>query len=157
MRALVEKQRRSNKAEAPEFRAVTRKMKQLKGENPAPAPKNTSKRDGKTSCSAIPLRQGEVEEDFEAMAASANQLAPQLDIDLEMEVQPSQRLRPVESARAKRDAAASGRGGKRVRSDFDFKGKAKGDVPGARITVWYEEEHGGRKMDVPYVGIVRCV
>ena len=27
-------------------------------------------------------------------------------------------------------------------------------VSGARITVWYEEEHGGRKMDVPYVGVV---
>jgi len=27
-------------------------------------------------------------------------------------------------------------------------------VSGARITVWYEEEHGGRKMDVPYLGVV---
>ena len=27
-------------------------------------------------------------------------------------------------------------------------------MSGARITVWYEEEHGGRKMDVPYVGVV---
>ena len=40
------------------------------------------------------------------------------------------------------------------RSDFDFKGKARAEVSGARITVWYEEEHGGRKMDVPYIGVV---
>ena len=44
--------------------------------------------------------------------------------------------------------------GKRRRADFDFKTKLRAEVPGARITVWYEEEHNGRKMDVPYQGIV---
>ena len=74
-------------------------------------------------------------------------------IDLEMDVQPSKRLRPVETARPVR---AEGPGGKRAarRGDFDFKGKPRAEVSGARITVWYEEEHGGRKMDVPYVGVV---
>ena len=33
-------------------------------------------------------------------------------------------------------------------------GKPRAEVSGARITVWYEEEHGGRKMDVPYMGVV---
>lgn len=49
--------------------------------------------------SAIPLKQGEVEEDFEAMAALATHLAPNLDIDLDMEVQPNKRQRPVETSR----------------------------------------------------------
>jgi len=44
--------------------------------------------------------QGEVEEDFEAMAAAVHQLAPHLEIDLEMEVAPSKRLRPVEAVRS---------------------------------------------------------
>ena len=43
--------------------------------------------------------QGEVEEDFEAMAAAVHNLAPHLEIDLEMEVAPSKRLRPVEAVR----------------------------------------------------------
>jgi hypothetical protein len=40
------------------------------------------------------------------------------------------------------------------RGDFDFNGKGHAEVSGARITVWYEEEHGGRKMDAPYIGAV---
>ena len=57
---------------------------------------------------------------------------------------------------ARQPARPDGPGGKRAarRGDFDFKGKARAEVSGARITVWYEEEHGGRKMDVPYVGVV---
>lgn len=91
-----------------------------------------------------------MEEDFEQIGALAAQLAPALDIDLEIEVQPNKRLRPVEPARSmvKTDKRAPRRG------DFDFKGKPRAEVSGARITVWYEEEHGGRKMDVPYVGVV---
>lgn len=151
---VLERQRRQTKMEAPELRAVTRKMRQMRGETAgAAAAKTVGKRDPKGAANAIPLRQGEVEEDFEAMAALASQLAPSLDIDLEMDVQPSKRLRPVETARPVR---AEGPGGKRAarRSDFDFKGKPRAEVSGARITVWYEEEHGGRKMDVPYVGVV---
>ena len=42
------------------------------------------------------------------------------------------------------------------RGDFDFKGKARAEVSGARITVWYEEEDKHtRKVDVPYIGIVK--
>ena len=63
------------------------------------------------------------------------------------------RLRPVDAVLPKRPL--DGASGKRQRrGDFDFKGKARAEVSGARITVWYEEEHGGRKMDVPYVGVV---
>ena len=48
-------------------------------------------------------------------------------------------------------------GGKRQRrGDFDFKGKPRAEVSGARITVWYEEEDkNNRKVDVPYIGIVK--
>ena len=63
------------------------------------------------------------------------------------------RLRPVDAVLPKRPV--DGASGKRQRrGDFDFKGKARAEVSGARITVWYEEEHGGRKMDVPYIGVV---
>ncbi|KAL3893477.1 MAG: hypothetical protein SGPRY_014206, partial [Prymnesium sp.] len=112
--------------------------------------KPSCKRDLKGGSIPAPLRQGEVEEDFEQIGALAAQLAPTLDIDLEIEVQPNKRLRPVEPARSmvKTDKRAPRRG------DFDFKGKPRAEVSGARITVWYEEEHGGRKMDVPYVGVV---
>ncbi|KAL1520483.1 hypothetical protein AB1Y20_022063 [Prymnesium parvum] len=151
---VVARQRRHTKMEAPELRAVTRKMRQLRGETAANASKASSKRDLKGGSNAAPLRQGEVEEDFEQMASLAAQLAPSLDIDLEIEVQPNKRLRPVEAARPA--ARADGPGSKRAarRGDFDFKGKPRAEVSGARITVWYEEEHGGRKMDVPYVGVV---
>ena len=69
---------------------------------------------------------------------------------------PSKRLRPVESVRpsVRLDGPPPTGTGKRKRGDFDFKGKPRAEVSGARITVWYEEEHGGRKMDVPYVGVV---
>mmetsp|Transcript_5397 Transcript_5397/g.14326 ORF Transcript_5397/g.14326 Transcript_5397/m.14326 type:complete len:199 (+) Transcript_5397:1-597(+) len=153
MEDVVARQRRHTKMEAPELRAVTRKMRQLRGETAASATKPSSKRDIKSGSNAAPLRQGEVEEDFEAMAALAAHLAPSLDIDLEIEVQPSKRLRPVEAARP---AVREGPGSKRAarRGDFDFKGKARAEISGARITVWYEEEHGGRKVDVPYQGVV---
>ena len=53
---------------------------------PPPA-KGASKRDAKTgSTPAIPLRQGEVEEDFETMSGDVAKYAPNLDIDLELEV-----------------------------------------------------------------------
>ena len=53
---------------------------------PPPA-KGAGKRDAKTgSTPAIPLRQGEVEEDFETMSGDVAKYAPNLDIDLELEV-----------------------------------------------------------------------
>ena len=62
--------------------------------------KGASKRDAKTSyTAAIPLRQGDVEEDFEVMANDVQKYAPNLDIDLEIEVAPNKRLRPVEAVR----------------------------------------------------------
>jgi hypothetical protein len=52
---------------------------------PPPA-KGAGKRDAKTgSTPAIPLRQGEVEEDFETMSGDVAKYAPNLDIDLELE------------------------------------------------------------------------
>ena len=73
---------------------------------------------------------------------------------MEIEVRARDRLRPVDAVLPKRPV--DGASGKRQRrGDFDFKGKARAEVSGARITVWYEEEHGGRKMDVPYIGIVK--
>ena len=38
---------------------------------------------------------------------------------------------------------------------FDFKGKARAEVSGARLTVWYEEEVGDQAVDVPYSGMVK--
>lgn len=138
--------------------AVTRKMRQLRGEV-APPTKGASKRDAKMSyTAAIPLRQGEVEEDFEAMSSDVAKYAPNLDIDLELEVAPNKRLRPVEAVRpsVRLDGPPPAQGSKRKRGEFDFKGKARAEVAGARITVWYEEEDkNGRKVDVPYIGIVK--
>ena len=151
---LVERQKRQTKGpEAPELRAVTRKMKQQRGDAAASSAKSGGKRDAKAMLAAVPLRYGEVEEDFEAMAGLASKLAPHLDIDLELEVAPGKRMQPVETSSAGRDPLLYGRGVKR-HADFDFKGKPRSEVVGARITVWYEEEHGGRKMDVPYQGVV---
>ena len=125
----------------------------------APVAKGASKRDAKTSyTAAIPLRQGDVEEDFEVMANDVQKYAPNLDIDLEIEVAPNKRLRPVEAVRpsVRLDGPPPAGSGKRKRGEFDFKGKARSEVLGARITVWYEEEDKhGRKMDVPYIGIVK--
>jgi len=53
---IIERQRRHTKVEAPELRAVTRKMRTLRGEQP-PAPAKGGKRETKASSSAIPLRQ----------------------------------------------------------------------------------------------------
>uniref|UniRef100_A0A7S4B1J1 Uncharacterized protein n=1 Tax=Chrysotila carterae TaxID=13221 RepID=A0A7S4B1J1_CHRCT len=147
---VIERQKRHTKVEAPELRAVTRKMRQMRGEVVAAPAKSSGKRDPKMGSCAVPLRQGEVEEDFEAMAAAAHSLAPHLDIDLEIEpVPPSKRRQLVDTGHH-----VSGPHRSKRRTDFDFKGKSRAEVSGARITVWYEEEHGGRKMDVPYVGIV---
>ena len=60
--------------------------------------------------------------------------------------------RPVEPVRSRGMPEPSGP--KRKRADFDFKGKSRAEVSGARITVWYEEELNGRKVDVPYQGVV---
>lgn len=53
---VIERQRRHTKVEAPELRAVTRKMRTLRGETPA-APAKGGKREAKAASSAIPLRQ----------------------------------------------------------------------------------------------------
>ena len=156
---VIERQRRTSKVEAPELRAVTRQMRTMRGQTAA-APKAAGKRDAKGALSGAtpPLRQGEVEEDFEEMQQHAQRLAPHLDIDLDIDVQPHKRLRPVEAVRptARMEASASqGRSGRGRRADFDFKGKSRLEVANARITVWYEEEHYGRKTDVPYVGVVK--
>ena len=157
---VIERQRRTSKVEAPELRAVTRQMRTMRGQTAA-APKAAGKRDAKGALSGAtpPLRQGEVEEDFEEMQQLAQRLAPHLDIDLDIDVQPHKRLRPVEAVRptARMEASASqGRSGRGRRADFDFKGKSRLEVANARITVWYEEEDKhGRKVDVPYIGIVK--
>ena len=154
----IDRQKRHSKVDKSEQSAVTRKMRQLRGEVPPPN-KGAGKRDLKAgSTPAIPLRQGEVEEDFEAMSADVSKYAPNLDIDLEIEVAPSKRLRPVESVRpsVRLDGPPPTGQGKRKRGDFDFKGKPRAEVSGARITVWYEEEDkNNRKVDVPYIGIVK--
>merc|ERR1719469_421480 len=154
----IDRQKRHSKVDKSEQSAVTRKMRQLRGEVPAPV-KGAGKRDGKLAYSAaIPLRQGEVEEDFETTSGEVSKYAPTLDIDLELEVAPNKRLRPVESVRpsVRLDGPPPTGSGKRKRGDFDFKGKARAEVSGARITVWYEEEDKhGRKVDVPYIGIVK--
>jgi len=155
---VIDRQKRHSKVDKSEQSAVTRKMRQLRGEVAAPV-KGVSKRDAKTSyTAAIPLRQGEVEEDFETMSGDVAKYAPNLDIDLELEVAPNKRLRPVESVRpsVRLDGPPPTGTGKRKRGDFDFKGKSRTEVSGARITVWYEEEDkNGRKVDVPYIGIVK--
>jgi len=153
---VVERQRRSSKAEdLNSLRAIKRSYRQTRGDagNNAAA-KALNKRELKGAATPVPLRQGEVEEDFESMTAAAEQINPSMEITfLETDFRAKDRLRPVEAAVPKRPV--DGAGGKRQRrGDFDFKGKARAEVSGARITVWYEEEHGGRKMDVPYVGVV---
>ena len=94
----------------------------------------------------------------EAMSTDVAKYAPNLDIDLELEVAPNKRLRPVEAVRpsVRLDGQSGPPAGKRKRGDFDFKGKPRAEVSGARITVWYEEEDkNNRKVDVPYIGIVK--
>ena len=153
---VVERQRRSSKAEdINAMRAMTRRYRSTRGEAAAAAGKPINKRDiGKGATSAVPLRQGEVEEDFESMALAAESINPTMETSfMEIEVRARDRLRPVDTVLPKRPLDGSGPPRKR-RGDFDFKGKSRAEVSGARITVWYEEEHGGRKMDVPYVGVV---
>ena len=72
---------------------------------------------------------------------------------MEVEVRARDRMRPVDAVPPKRPLDGQGPARKR-RGDFDFKGKSRAEVSRASITVWYEEEHGGRKMDVPYQGVV---
>jgi len=134
-------------------RAMTRRYRQTRGAD-ATAAKTTNKRDLKGSNQAVPLRQGEVEEDFEAMAEAASSINPNVELSfLEIDFRARDRQRPVDAVVPKRPV--DGASGKRQRrGDFDMKGKPRAEVSGARITVWYEEEHGGRKMDVPYVGVV---
>lgn len=127
----------------------------LRGE--AAPEKPVTKRDTKPTPAPAPprpLQKGEVEEDFEEFQALAAQLAPNLEVDLEIEqVRPGQRDKRV-NAGVPREPMDMGGPGKKRRVDFDFKGKSRAEVSGARITVWYEEEHGGRKTDVPYGGVV---
>jgi hypothetical protein len=152
---VVERQRRtSSKAEdMNSIRAMTRRYRQTRGDAAAAA-KPINKREIKGTTTAVPLRQGEVEEDFETMTVLAEHINPTMEASfMEIEGRARDRLRPVDAVLPTRPL--DGAGGKRQRrGDFDFKGKARAEVSGARITVWYEEEHGGRKMDVPYVGVV---
>jgi hypothetical protein len=53
---IIERQRRHTKLDAPELRAVTRKMRTLRGEQPS-QPGKGGKRETKAATSAIPLRQ----------------------------------------------------------------------------------------------------
>jgi len=151
---LVERQKRSSKIEdINSIRAMTRRYHKTRGVDAA-ASKAVNKRELKGATQAVPLRQGEVEEDFEAMTQLAEHINPSLELGfMEIEVRARDRLRPVDAVLPKRPI--DGQSGKRQRrGDFDFKGKSRAEVSGARITVWYEEEHGGRKMDVPYLGVV---
>ena len=153
---MVERQRRSSKAEdVNAMRAMTRRYRATRGETAAAGGKLLNKRDlGKGTTYAVPLRQGEVEEDFESMTALAESINPSMETSfMEVEVRARDRMRPVDAVLPKRPLDGTGPARKR-RGDFDFKGKARAEVSGAPITVWYEEEHGGRKMDVPYVGVV---
>lgn len=151
---LVERQKRTSKIEdMNSLRAMTRRYRQTRNTDPAAA-KAVNKREVKGATQAVPLRQGEVEEDFEAMTSLAEHIAPNMETGfMEIEVRARDRQRPVDAVLPKRPL--DGTSGKRQRrGDFDMKGKPRAEVSGARITVWYEEEHGGRKMDVPYVGVV---
>ena len=154
---VVERQRRSSKAEdVNAMRAMTRRYRATRGETAAAGGQLLNKRDalGKGQTYAVPLRQGEVEEDFESMTTLAETINPSMETTfMEVEVRARDRMRPVDAVMPKRPLDGTGPARKR-RGDFDFKGKARAEVSGARITVWYEEEHGGRKMDVPYVGVV---
>jgi len=154
---VVEKQRRSSSSKVEDMnsiRAMTRRYRQTRGDAATATSKPINKRELKGATTAVPLRQGEVEEDFETMTVLAEHINPTMESSfMEIEVRARDRLRPVDAVLPKRPL--DGAGGKRQRrGDFDFKGKARAEVSGARITVWYEEEHGGRKMDVPYVGVV---
>ena len=156
MRAIFHRRRKKTRAYRSDRTAPTSPRARLQV---APPIKPKSARDAKTSLtSAIPLQMGQVEEDFEVMATDMAKYAPNLDIDLELEVAPNKRLRPVEAVRpsVRLDGPPPSGSGKRKRGDFDFKGKSRAEVSGARITVWYEEEDKhGRKVDVPYIGIVK--
>ena len=93
----------------------------------AAASKTANKRELKgTGAQAVPLRQGEVEEDFESMAGLASTYAPTLELDLELDVAPSKRMRPVEAVRPARPLDGGGK--RQRRGDFDFKGKPRAEV-----------------------------
>mmetsp|Transcript_13404 Transcript_13404/g.26994 ORF Transcript_13404/g.26994 Transcript_13404/m.26994 type:complete len:274 (-) Transcript_13404:342-1163(-) len=150
---LVERQKRTSTSKIEDIRAMTRRYQgRTRGVDAA----GTKREPGvKGAAVAVPLRQGEVEEDFEAMAQLSEIINPSLDVGfMEIEVRAKDRQRPVDVVVPK--LKPDGTSGKRQRRvDFDFRGKPRAEVSGARITVWYEEEHGGRKMDVPYLGVVK--
>ena len=155
----VERQKRSSSKveDMNAMRAMTRRYRQTREGGVAAAAKPINKREVgvKGATTAVPLRQGEVEEDFETMTVLAEHIAPTSDTSfMEIEVRARDRQRPVDAVLPKRPLDGAGGPRSKRRSDFDFKGKARAEVSGARITVWYEEEHGGRKMDVPYIGVV---
>ena len=152
---LMERQKRSSKGleDMNAVRAMTRRYRQTRGADQT-ATKATGKRELKGATQAVPLRQGEVEEDFETMIEAASSINPSIEVGfMDIDFRARDRLRPVDAVLPKRpvDGASSKR---QRRGDFDFKGKPRAEVSGARITVWYEEDLGGRKMDVPYVGVV---
>ena len=159
---VLERQRRTatSAQDANSIRAMTRNLRQKRGDVATGAagaakPINANKRDmnAKHGAMAMPLRGMDVEEDFEGMVALAEQFSPNLDVSfMGIELREKDKMRPVEITKKK---PADGPASKRPRrGDFNLKGKPRAEVSGARITVWYEEEHGGRKMDVPYIGVV---
>ena len=156
----MERQKRSSKGaeDMNAVRAMTRRYRQTRGADPGLTTKASSKRElaAKGSAAAVPLRQGEVEEDFEAMMELAQTIAPNVEIGFmeAVDFRARDRQRPVDAVLPKRPQADGPAGKRQRRGDFDMKGKPRAEVSGARITVWYEEEHGGRKMDVPYIGVV---
>ena len=153
--AVIERHKRMSSAQDQNsIRAMTRRYRQTRSEA-AVAVKVTGKRDVKSSSHAQPLLQGEMEEDFEDMAKLAEAINPSLDVSfLDVEVRDKDRARQVEAVVNKGHKADTISNKRPRRGDFNFKGKARGEVSGSKITVWYEEEHGGHKIDVPYVGIV---
>ena len=134
------------------LRICQRRYKQTRSDA-AVATKAVPNRDKKITAYAQPLLGAEVEEDCEAMAKLAEAINPSLDVSgLEVEMKEKDRDKPMQVVKK---ATADTISAKRPRrADFNFKGKARGDVSGSKITVWYEEEHGGRAIDVPYIGIV---
>ena len=130
---LVDRQKRSARIEdMNSLRAMTRRYRQTRGVDPA-ATKAINKRELKGANQAVPLRQGEVEEDFEAMTQLAEHINPNLEMSfMEIEVRARDRLRPVDTVLPKRPL--DGTSGKRQRrGDFDMKGKPRAEVSGENM------------------------
>ena len=116
------------------------------------AVKVTGKRDVKSSAQAMPLLQGEMEEDFEEMAKVAEAINPSLDVGfLDVEVRDKDRARPVESVAKKGTGETAAK--RPRRGDFNFKGKARSKSPG-RKSPFGMRRSTRRKIDVPYVSTV---